>query len=317
MKKNLIALLLAVLMVTLATAGCLAESEWKPTKDIKIFIPFNAGGSSDVACRILTEYLNKYSDVEFVVENLPGAGGQIGMEEGANAAPDGYTIVSIPTGWFMSYAMGNVERTYTDYTPITTWADSYMALVVNKNTGYADYADFVAKAKEKKMLIGGVAGTLPTLAEFVMANKEGFEFNFTDVGEKSKQTELLSNRVDAYVDAFASIEQYLQSGDFDCLALFSNAKLAGYENLPGLADLGYTFDPDFLSQRYSFWGPKDMDPAAAAYINEVVHKASQDPECQKAMQSFYYNASWMSLEDYAAYCEKVQNDTNAYVEKLF
>lgn len=294
-----------------------ASDAWKPEKDIKIIIPFNAGGSSDVACRVLAEYLNKYSDVDFVIENLPGSAGQVGMEECASADPDGYTIVSIPTGWFMSYAMDNVDKTYTDYTPITTWADSYMALVVNKKSGYGTYEDFVKSAKEKKLLIGGVAGTLPTLAEYVMAEKEGFEFSFTDMEEKAKQTELLSNRVDAYVDAFASIQQYLESGDFNCLTIFSNVKLNGYEEIPSLKELGYDFDPDFLSQRYAFWGPKDMDASAVEYINQVVKQASEDPECQKALQDLYYNTSWMPVDEYHAYCEKVQNDTTTYVNDIF
>lgn len=298
-------------------AETVEASSWKPEKEIKVIIPFNAGGSSDVACRILVEYLNKYSEVDFVVENLPGSAGQVGMEACAAADPDGYTIVSIPTGWFMSYAMGNVDKTYSDYTPITTWADSYMALVVNSKSEYDNYSDFIEAAKSEKLLIGGVAGTLPTLAEYVMAKQEGFEFSFTDMEEKAKQTELLSNRVDAYVDAFASIQQYLESGDFNCLALYSNVKLEGYEEIPSLQELGYDFDTDFLSQRYSFWGPKDMDADAAQYINRVVKQASEDPECQKALEDLFYSPSWMDINEYNTYCEKVQNDTTKYVNDIF
>lgn len=300
------------------TAAAITEvAPWKPEKNIRIIIPFNAGGSSDVACRVLTEYLNKYSDTEFVVENLPGSGGQVGMEECSQANPDGYTIVSIPTGWFMSYAMGNVDKTYSDYTPITTWADSYMALVVNSNSGYETYGDFVKAAGEKKLLIGGVAGTLPTLAEYVMADKEGFSFQFTDVEEKAKQTELLSNRVDAYVDAYASVVNYVKGGDFKCLVLFTDADVKNCEDIPKLNDLGYDMDPDFLAQRYSFWGPKDMDPAAVEYINSIVKLASEDPECQTALQELYYGTSWMGVSDYNKYCEKVQTDTVDKVNALF
>ena len=294
-----------------------AAGAWTPKKDIRIIIPFNAGGSSDVACRILVEYLSKYSDTEFVVENLPGSGGQVGMEECAGADPDGYTIVSIPTGWFMSYAMENVDKTWSDYTPVTTWADSYMALVVNSDTGYTTYEDFVQAAKEQDLLIGGVAGTLPTLAEYVMADKEGFTFQFTDVEEKAKQTEFLSGRVDAYVDAYASVVSYIESGDFRCLTLFTNDDVPGCEDIPKLADLGYDIDPDFLAQRYSFWGPKGMDPGAVAYINDVVRQASEEPECQEALRDMYYGASWMRVADYKAYCEKVQGDTSEKVDELF
>ena len=290
---------------------------WKPEKPIKIIIPFNAGGSSDVACRVLTEYLNKYSDVEFTVENMPGSGGQVGMEACAAADPDGYTIVSIPTGWFMSYALGNVDKTYSDYTPISTWADSYMALTVNSSSSYQTYEDFVKAAKDNQLLIGGVAGTLPTLAEYVMAEKEGFEFQFTDVDEKAKQTELLSNRVDAYVDAYASVVNYVDSGDFRVLALFTDADVANTDDIPKLDELGYEMDLDFLAQRYAFWGPKNMNPEAVEYINDVIHQASEDEECRAALEEMYYGASWMSKDDYAEYCEKVQEDTIKHVNDIF
>ncbi|NLZ77694.1 MAG: tripartite tricarboxylate transporter substrate binding protein [Spirochaetales bacterium] len=302
----------AAVQTTVATTG-----PWKPVKPIKIIIPFNAGGSSDVACRILIEYLNKYSDVEFIVENVPGSGGQIGMERCATADPDGYTIVSIPTGWFMSYAIGNVKRTYSDYTPISTWADSFMALAVNSKSPYKTYDDFVRAAKNGNLLIGGVAGTLPTLAVFVTADKEGFTFRFTDVDEKAKQTELLSNRVDAYVDAYASVVRYVQSGDFRVLMLYTNAEVPNTEDIPKMNQLGYNMDPDFLAQRYSFWGPKNMNPEAVKYINNVIRQAAADPECQAALEKMFYGASWMSVSDYNAYCEKVQNDTAKKVNELF
>lgn len=294
-----------------------SSGPWKPEKPIKIIVPFNAGGSSDVACRVLVDYLNKYSDVEFIVENLPGSGGQIGMEKCASSAPDGYTIVSIPSGWFMAYAMGNVTKTYTDYTPITTWADSFMALAVNSKSSYKTYADFIQAAKKGNLLIGGVAGTLPTLAEFVMADKEGFTFRFTDVDEKAKQTELLSNRVDAYIDAYASVVRYVESGDFNALMLFTNTQVPNTESIPKMKQLGYDMDPDFLAQRYSFWGPKNMNPEAAKYINNIVKQASEDPECKAALEKLFYGTSWMSLSDYNAYCQKVQNDTIEKVKKLF
>lgn len=294
-----------------------AGADWKPEKEFTFIIPFNAGGSSDVAARVLVEYMNKYSDKDFTIVNMPGSGGQVGMEECFNAAPDGYTVVSVPTGWFMSYSMGNVDKTYSDFTPISLWADSYMALVTNGKGEYDSYDKFVEAAKSKDMLIGGVAGTLPCLAEYVMADKEGFTFNFTDLEEKSKQTKLLSNRVDAYVDAFASVVNYVSNGDLNCLAVFSDQKLDGYETVPNLEELGYDFDVDFLAQRYALWGPGDMNPGAVSYINQVIREASEDPECQKALAALYYSASWMDSAEYHDYCEKVQKSTDDYVNRLF
>lgn len=74
---------------------------------------------------------------------------------------------------------------------------------------------------------------------------------------------------------------------------------------------------DFLSQRYALWGPLRMDPGAVAYINNVIKQAYQDPDCQKALAELYYAASWMDSVEYYKNCEKVQNNTTVYVNKLF
>lgn len=292
--------------------------DWKPEKDFTLIIPFDAGGASDVAARVVVKYMNKYSDKNIDIVNLPGSGGKVGMAEAANADPDGYTFVSIPTGWFMSYALGSVDKAWTDYDPITIWADSYMAIAVNANSDYQTYEDFInaAKANPGTVKFAAVNGTLPKLATLAIGQNEEATFNYVDLESSSKAPELLGNRVDAYVDAFAALVSYVESGDFRILGVFSEDHLEGYEDIPTMKDLGMDTNLDYLSQRYAFWAPKGTPAGAIEYIANLVKQASEDPECQKEIADLYYSVSYMPTADYVAYLERVQNDTTEAVETL-
>ena len=257
--KKFIALLLAVFMLTALFAGCASTQEsggdsgnnqqqeqggeqggdaegtaWKPEKNFTLIIPFSAGGASDVAARIVVKYMNQYSDQNIDIVNLPGSGGQVGMAEAANADPDGYTFVSVPTGWFMSYALGMVDMAWSDYDPITIWADSYMAIAVNADSAYETYEDFIDAARENPSTVkfAAVNGTLPKLATLAIGQHEDVTFNYVDLEESSKSPELLGNRIDAYVDAFASLASYAESGDFRILSVLQRRSCPGMKISP-------------------------------------------------------------------------------------
>lgn len=351
--KKFMALLLAVLMLITLFAGCTDTQEpddsaddqqqeeqsndqeeskdneeeegddaedtaWTPEKNFQLIIPFSAGGASDVAARIVVKYMNQYSDTNIDIVNLPGSGGQVGMAEAANAEPDGYTFVSVPTGWFMSYALEMVDMAWSDYDPITIWADSYMAIAVNADSEYETYEDFINAAKENPNTVkfAAVNGTLPKLATLAIGQHEGVTFNYVDLEESSKSPELLGNRIDAYVDAFASLVSYAESGDFRILGVFADEELPGYEDIPTMKELGMETNLDYLSQRYSFWAPKGTPEGAIEYIANLVKQASEDPACQEEIAELYYSVSYMPTADYLAYLERVQNDTTDAVNAL-
>jgi tripartite-type tricarboxylate transporter receptor subunit TctC len=293
------------------------DKAWIPQKEITFIVPFDAGGTSDIPARILTKYMNKYSAKRINVVNLPGSSGRVGMEEAAKANPDGYTVVSIPTGWFMMYSLGLTKKTYTDYKPITIWADSYMAVVVNKKSPYNTYAKFIAGAKKNpgKLKMGGVAGTMPVLAEYTIMHKENVKFNMVDIDSASKAPELLSGRIDAYIDGFAAVEKYIKSGDFICLGIFSDQKMKGYENIPLMKELGMD-DTDFLAQRYAMWAPKGTPKAAVEYLGNLVRQASKDPDCISDIAKLFYTVQYIPQADYLKFLKKVEADTKKAVKPI-
>ncbi len=290
---------------------------WTPEKDITFVVPFEAGGAADIPARIVARYMDKYCDKAITVVNMPGSGGRIGAKEVMKSEPDGYTIMHVPVGWYMQYATGVADFSYEDFENITMWCDSWVGLVVNANSPYQTYEDFIAAAKEgeNKITVGAVTGTLPVLAEMAIEQKEGVKFNMVDFGTGAKAPELLGGRVDAYVDGVGAIKSYVDGGQFRCLAVFAHDKVPGFEDVPTTEELGYT-DFDYLLQSFGLWAPKGTPKGAVEYYANLVKQAAEDPECQAELEALGYGATSMTPEEYAAMCKTVQDSTTEAVNKM-
>lgn len=290
---------------------------WVPEKDITFVVPFEAGGAADIPARIVARYMDKYCDQTITVVNMPGSGGRIGAKEVMKSEPDGYTIMHVPVGWYMQYATGVADFSYEDFETITMWCDSWVGLVVNADSPYNTYEDFIAAAKEEenKITVGAVTGTLPVLAEMAIEQQEGVKFNMVDFGTGTKAPELLGGRVDAYVDGIGAVKSYIEGGQFRCLAIFAHDKVPGFENIPTTEELGYT-DFDYLLQSFGLWAPKGTPTGAVEYYADLVRQVAEDPECQAELSSLGYGSTSMSPKDYAEMCKTIQDSTTDAVKKM-
>lgn len=108
------------------------EEAFKPEKDISFIVGFDAGGTADIPARIVAKYMSKYAGVNVVVSNITGSGGQVAAEQVKAMDPDGYTLLHVPVGYYLQAALGNADFTYEDFTPVTMWCDSWVALAVKQ-----------------------------------------------------------------------------------------------------------------------------------------------------------------------------------------
>ena len=284
-----------------AEAAANDSQQWVPTKDITFVVPYEAGGNSDIPARIFAKYMSSYADVAVNVTNIEGAGGRTGAQQVMEMDADGSVILMQPVAYPMQYSMGVASFTYEDFEPVGQWLDSCLALVVNSGSGIENLEQFIAKAKEapSSLKMGSVSGTLPMFAAMYLQQQSGAEFNLVDLSH-NKAPELMSNRVDAYIDGFGAVKQYVDSGEFTCIALFTDTDLEGYEQLDTLAELGYS-GYEYLKQSFGMWAPKGTPAEAVAYINNVMKQAAEDPACQEELKAAGFAAAYMTVEDYTAY----------------
>lgn len=296
-----------------------AKTEFKPEKDINFVVGFDAGGTADIPARIVAKYMSKYAGVNVTVSNVVGSSGRVAANQVKGTAPDGYTLLHVPVGYYLQAALGNADFTYEDFEPITMWCDSWVGLVVRGDSPYNTYEEFIAAAKANPgtIKVGSVSGTLPQLATLAIVDKEDVEFNMVDLGSNNKATELLGNRIDAYIDGLAQFKQYVEGGDFKCLMAFSydDMKIPGYDNLPSAESLGFT-DFDYLLQSFGLWAPKGTDPAAVEYYANLIKQVSEDPECIEELNALGYGARYDDPAEYKENCKNVLDGTKKAVEGI-
>jgi tripartite-type tricarboxylate transporter receptor subunit TctC len=140
----------AATVATLGAGSALAQNY--PAKPVRVIVPFDPGGSTDIIGRTLGAKLNEYWDQTVLVENRPGASTQIGTSTVARSAPDGYTLLITPASFATNptlYAGKLPYDTVNDFTPIVLINTSPLVLVVNPNSPYKTVKDLIAAAKAK------------------------------------------------------------------------------------------------------------------------------------------------------------------------
>jgi len=258
-----------------AAAACwphmaLAQPDW-PSRPIRLVVPYAPGGSSDTLGRLIARQLQDSLKVPVVVENRAGAGGLIGSQQVAKAAPDGYTLVISGIG---SHVIAPVEQPGSfdpmkDFTHIALLGGPPLALVVNAETLYRDFKTFVAMAAADPKGISwgspgqGTHGHLT--GELLRAAAKLNMVHIAYKGAAPAVQDLLAGQIPAACMTLSSANAHVDSGKLRLLAVSSSARVAAYPNAPTLAELGY---PQLTGTTwFSLSGPPGIPPAIADRLN--------------------------------------------------
>ncbi len=240
-------------LLSAAALPALAQSRPWPTQPVRVIVPFSAG-TSDTVARLVTGEMSKALGQPFVVENRPGAGGNIGSEACARATPDGYTIC---LGTISSHAINpaiyprlpyNVQR---DFAPITQLAAQPNALVVANNVPASTVAEFVAHlrsrpARDVPFATSGV-GTSVHLAGTLFGQMTGTELEHVPYrGSAQIITALLSGELPVAFDNLSSVLPFAREGKLRILGVTSLQRSqaapeisAVAETVPGFESLSW------------------------------------------------------------------------------
>ena len=139
----------ALLLALMAPAAALAQSDY-PSKPVRVIVPFAAGGGSDFIARFMAKRLSDALGQQFIVDNRPGAGGLIGIEQGIKAPPDGYTLTVIASSYTVNPAVYPIKfDPVGDITPIVQMSQGPLLVVVNPGVNAKNLRELIALAKAK------------------------------------------------------------------------------------------------------------------------------------------------------------------------
>jgi len=318
--KNLILKTAAALLALAASTLALAQADW-PSRQITIVVGFSPGGSTDFVARIIAEEFRKTWGQTVVVENKPGAGGNIGANLVAKAKPDGYTLLmgsvgplAINATLYSSMPYDNIK----DFQPITQVVGAPNMLVVNPTSMPAkDFPDFLRllKASPNKYFFASTGiGTSAHLSGELLKSMTGVEATHVPYKGAVALNDLLSGEQVHFMFAtIPSVIQHVRSGRLRGIAVTTKTRSASSPDLPTIAELGY---PDFeASSWFGLLGPAGLPREIAMKIQAEVVRVLKIPEIREKLIQQGVDPVGSTPDEFAAYI-KSETEKWAKVVKM-
>lgn len=301
---------LAALAACLLLAACGGQSagsgdaEAFPSEEIRLIVPYVAGGPTDIAARALGRYMEGDLGQPVVVENLPGASGSTAYQELISADADGHTLsmTALPTA-VLNYLVNDVGYTQADFAPIGVITQVPSALVVPAASPYPDleamFAD--ARANPQKVTVATPGATNTHAAETRRITKlYGVPLTVLPFdGNQEVLTALLGGNTTAgFVNVSQDMLPAIESGDLRVLAVGTAERLP-YLEAPTFTELGY---PELTQSTTTFGvlAPAGTPQPVVARLEESMRAASADPEVVKALDERYVPEEFLGSADLAA-----------------
>lgn len=260
----------------LSLALPLAAQTW-PSKPVRLIVPFPAGGATDILARALSQELGRKLGQSVVVDNKPGAGGTIGAQAGAQAAPDGYTLLLTTSSTHSIGPAINPKIPYnaeTDFTPIAYVASSPQVILVPLSSPAKNLKEFIEYARQNPGRLNYASsgnGTISNLSTEIFKAQSGtFLVHIPYRGTGLSIADLVSGKVDVLFDSVVSGMPHVRDGKLRALAVTSLKRSALVPELPAVAELL----PGFESVTwFGVYGPRGLPPEIVNRVNQAVNAA--------------------------------------------
>ena len=273
----------------LATLACgLAFAQAYPAKPIRVLVPFPPGGGTDIVAREVTQRVSTNTGWTFVIDNKPGAGGNLGVDQAAKSPADGYTIVLGQTSNLAINPTLYAKLPYDpvkDLAPIGLIASAPLVLVVPAQSPFKSLGDLVAAAKAKPGEVNFASpgnGTVAHLTGEKFQKAAGIRFQHVPYkGANQALTDVISGQVQLYVSSVPSVLQQIRTGKLRPLAVTSDKRVDDLPQTPTVGEAGYKgFD---AVTWFGFLAPAGTPKDAIARLNAEFNKALQQPELRKRL----------------------------------
>jgi len=267
--------------------AAMSASVWAqvwPAKPVRVVVAFTAGGTTDILTRSINEQLTEKLKQPFLVDNRPGAGGNLGTELVVRAAPDGYTLMVDSVGPIAVNPSLYPKLTYnplTDLVPIVQIADVPNVLVINPSLPVKNFDEFIAYAKANPGKLNYAStgtGTSSHLSGFVLAKRAGFQATHVPYKGADALRDLLAGRVQFMFATIPSVMPQINAGGLRAIAVSSAKRSRSLPGVPSVAESGF---PGFeAGSWFGFFGPKGISPELVATLNKAVNEIIAVPAMQ-------------------------------------
>ncbi len=303
-----------LIVAQVAACASLAGAQY-PERPIRIIIPFVAGGVSDTQSRLLAQKITEQTGKVMVVENRSGAGGRIGYEAGARAAPDGYTLVATDATYTMMPGIyGKLGWEHSDLTPVALMSQMAFVVAVNSGGGVSALQDFIGQAKKNPMKFNyGSAGngSVNHLVTELFRRTAGVELTHVPYkGMGDAVVGLMGNQVDILVTALPTGIGHVRSGKMTALAVTSAKRSTVLPNVPTTSESGV---PIVANNWVGFTVPRGAPPEAYEWLQKSVAAALAVQEVKDRIVAQGAEPTLLHREDFG---RMMQSETQRWTEVI-
>ncbi len=290
-----------------ASLSPLVAQEAYPSRIVRIIIPFPAGSALDSLTRMVAEHLNKgWGGKGVIVENVPGAGGNVGTQRFARADPDGYTLLASPPGPLTLNKLLYKDTNYdaARFVPVSLLASVPNVLVVRNDVPVKTFQEFIAYAAAHPGKLNyasqglGSTGYLTARSLEVAAKIQMVHVPYR--GAAMILTDLTAGHVDSFFDTATTSVPLHQGGKARVLAVAGTARLAALPDLPAIAE----FVPGFRSITwFGLAAPEGTPLALASKISADAARVIASPEVSQRLREQHMTPGGTSVADTGKFFE--------------
>lgn len=292
------------IIFSVGSAGAMAQNSY-PSRPIKLIVPFPPGGGTDIIARTVAQKLQETQKWTVVVDNKPGAGGNLGVDAAAKAAPDGYTLVLGQTSNLAINPSLYAKLPYDpvkDFAPIVVVAQAPVVLVTRVDSAFKTWADVMvaSKAKPGAVTVGSPGnGTVAHLAIETLQKAGNISLQHIPYrGSPQALTDLMGGAIDVYVSSVPTALGHIKNGKLRALAVTSAQRSPALPDVPTLAESGVKgFD---AITWFGIATPAGTPAAVLKRLSEEINRVLAYPDVRAKLQSEGGDVVGGSPEQFAA-----------------
>ena len=294
-----------VLAVLAGSLALPAFAAWAPKQPIKLVVTTAPGTGSDTIARLIAPGMQEALGQSVVVDNRPGAGGALGMEQVARAPADGYTIVLGANGTMVAGPLLNPAVKYRpekDFAPIAgITRTAFVIVVANSPTAPKNIAELLARTKAAPASYGSSGvGTVTHLSSELFLFRTGAKATHIPYkGSNQSLTDLIGGQVLFVSDTLPAVLPLIRGGKLRAIAVTAPQRSTSLPDVPTLVESGY---PGLVAE--GWWGlaaPAKTPPDVIKALSDAAMKALQTPDAQARIKGLEMEVMGMSPDAFAAF----------------
>ncbi len=258
-----------------------------PSKPIRIIIPFPPGNTIDIMARLIGPKITERLGQNVIVDNRAGAAGQLGLELGARAAPDGYTLVGGQGGNLVVQPHTYKKIPYDpikDFAPIALGTTNYLGLVVHPSVPFKSVQELITYARAnpgKLSFASNGEGGFPHMTIELLRVMAGFTYLHVPYkGSAQIATELIGGHVDAAIDGITGLAPHVRSGRLRLLGVTNPTRVSQFPDVPAIAESLPGYDSRGW---FGFLAPAGTPREIVVLLNQEINRAMSLPDVKEKM----------------------------------